>query len=234
MSKHGKKYNESAKLVDPSKVYDLASAVSLLKKTSTTKFDATCEVHMNLGVDTKQADQNVRTTVNLPHGTGKEVRIVAFVGEDKAKEAKAAGAIEVGTELLIEKINKGWLEFDVAVATPDQMKGLAKVAKILGQKKLMPNPKAGTVSPDVSKTIAELKKGKIELRLDKEANLHAIFGKASFEEGKLKENLLTIIKAIKDAKPASAKGNYLNSLTITTTMGPGIHLDVNAALAEAK
>ncbi|MCX6734839.1 MAG: 50S ribosomal protein L1 [Candidatus Peregrinibacteria bacterium] len=234
MKKHGKKYTELAKLVEAGKAYDLSEAVALVKKTSPCKFDASCEVHFNLGLDTKQADQNIRTTVSLPHGTGKDVRVVAFVGEESAKEAKAAGAIEAGTETLIQKIEKGWTDFDVAVATPDQMKALGKVAKILGQKRLMPSPKAGTVGPDFAKIIADLKKGKVELRVDKEGNLHNIFGKVSFTEGNLKENLKTIIKTVLDVKPGSAKGNYMNSLTITSSMGPGIKVDVSKAVAESR
>jgi len=232
--KHGKKYREMAKLVEPGKAYSIEEAVALLKKTSPSKFDASCEVHFNLGLDTKQADQNIRTTVSLPHGTGKDVRVVAFVSEEFAKEAKAAGAVEAGTDTLIAKVEKGWTDFDVAVATPDQMKALGKVAKILGQKRLMPSPKAGTVGPDFAKIIADLKKGKVELRVDKDGNLHNIFGKVSFAEGNLRDNLKTIVKTVLDVKPASAKGNYMNSLTVTSSMGPGIKLDVSKAIAESK
>lgn len=231
--KHGKKYQEAAKLITKD-AYPMDEALDLLKKTSTTKFDGSCEVHFNLGVDPKQADQNIRTSVALPHGTGKEVRVVAFVGEEKIKEAKAAGAIEAGTEELIAKIEKGWVDFDVAIATPDQMKELAKVAKILGQKRLMPNPKSGTVTTDVTKTIGELKKGKVEIRVDKQSNLHNVFGKVSFPEANLKENLKVIVKSVLDNKPASSKGTYIKKLVITTTMGPGVPLDVNAAVAESK
>ncbi len=233
MAKQGKKYVEAKKLVDKAS-YSVDEAVALLKKTATTKFDASCEIHFNLGVDPKQADQNIRTSAALPHGTGKEVRVVAFVDEGKVKAAKAAGATEAGTEELIKKIEKGWLDFDVAIATPDQMKELSKIAKILGQKRLMPNPKAGTVAPDFEKVIAELKQGKVELRIDKDGNLHNIFGKVSFDEAKLKENLKTLVKAVMDVKPASSKGTYIRSLTVTTTMGPGIRLDANAAVAESK
>lgn len=233
MKKYGKKYRAAKELVEK-EAYTLAEAVSVLKKTATTKFDATCEAHFNLGLDPKQADQNIRTTVSLPHGTGKTLRIVAFVGEEKVKEAKAAGAIEAGTEELITKIEGGWLDFDVAIATPDQMKNLGKIAKIIGQKGLMPNPKAGTVTPEVVKAIEEFKKGKIELRLDKQANLHTVFGKVSFEEAQLAENLKGIVKALMEVKPASAKGNYIKSITITTTMGPAVHLDINGAVAESK
>ncbi|MFH1284132.1 MAG: 50S ribosomal protein L1 [Candidatus Peregrinibacteria bacterium] len=231
--KRGKKYNEAKKLIEKD-LYTLDEAVSILKKTSTTKFDASCEAHFSLGVDPAQADQNVRTSTELPHGTGKDVRVVAFVGDDKVKEATAAGASEAGTEGLIAKIEKGWLDFDIAVATPDQMKSLGKIAKILGQKRLMPNPKSGTVTPDVGKAIEALKKGKVELRIDKEGNLHNIFGKVSFDEAKLKENLAALLKTVIDAKPSSTKGNYIKSITIATTMGPGVHIDVNSAMSEVK
>lgn len=233
MSKHGKKYEEAAKLIVKD-VHTLDEAVALLKKTSVTKFDSSCEVHFNLGVDPKQADQNIRTSVGLPHGTGKDVRVVAFVGEEQIKEAKEAGASVAGTEELVAKIESGWLEFDVAVSTPDQMKGLGKVAKILGQKRLMPNPKAGTVAPDFVRVIKELKQGKVELRVDKDGNLHNIFGKVSFGEDQLKENLKTIVKTVLEVKPSSSKGTYVRSLVVTTTMGPGIKLDANGAIAESK
>jgi len=233
MALHGKKYNEAKALIEK-EAYSLDEAISLLKKTSTVKFDATCEVHFNLGVDPKQADQNLRTSVNLPNGTGKDVRVVAFVDDSEAKAAKDAGAVEAGTENLIEKIEKGWTDFDVAVASPDQMKSLGKVAKTLGQKGLMPNPKSGTVTPDVVKVIGELKKGKVELRVDKEGNLHTIFGKISFDTDKLKENLLTLIKTVMDIKPSTSKGTYVRSLTLATTMGPAVPVDISAATTEAK
>ncbi len=233
MKKFGKKYEAAKKLLEKAS-YSIDEAVALLKKTSTTKFDASCEVHCKLGVDPTQADQNIRTTVSLPHGTGKDVKIVAFVSEEKIKDAKEAGAMMAGTAELITKIEGGWTDFDLAIATPDQMKELGKIAKIIGQKGLMPNPKAGTVTPDVVKTIKEFKKGKIEIRLDKDANLHNIFGKVSFDEAKLKENLKAFIKSLMDVKPASAKGTYIDSMTLTTTMGPGVPLDVNAAVAESK
>ncbi len=231
---HGKKYLAAAEKVDPNKKYTLEEALKLALETSTTKFDSSVEIHMNLGIDPKQADQQLRSVVSLPHGTGKKVRVIAFTNEDMAKAAKEAGAIEAGAETLVEKIEKGWLDFDVAIATPDQMKELSKIAKILGQKRLMPNPKAGTVAPDFEKVIAELKQGKVELRIDKDGNLHNIFGKVSFDEAKLKENLKTLVKAVMDVKPASSKGTYIRSLTVTTTMGPGIRLDANAAVAESK
>jgi large subunit ribosomal protein L1 len=206
-------------------------AIPLLLQTSKTKFDGSCEVHMKLGVDPKHADQAVRGTLSLPHGTGKKVKIVAFVPDDKVKEAKDAGAVEAGNADLIEKINGGWLDFEIAVASPDMMKEIGKIAKILGQKGLMPNPKSGTVTPDVGKVISEIMKGKIEFRNDKQANLHNIFGKVSFGEDKLKENLKTYVKAIMDVKPSGVKGVYINSITLSTTMGPGIRLDVRKVTA---
>lgn len=231
--KHGKKYYEVKKLIDKP-LYGVAEAISLLKKTVTTKFDATCEIHFNLGLDPAKAEQNIRTTVSLPHGTGKDVNVVAFVDEGKIKEALAAGASVAGTEELVKKILGGWLDFDVAVATPNQMKELGKIAKIIGQKGLMPNPKAGTVSEDVVKMIGEIKKGKIELRLDKQANLHAIFGKISFDEAKLVENLKMIIKTVAEIKPSTSKGNYFKSISVSLSMGPAIRLDHNSVVAESK
>jgi large subunit ribosomal protein L1 len=227
----GKKYTEAAKLITK-EAYSVDEAVALLKSTSTTKFDASCEVHMYLGVDPKQADQNIRTSVALPHGTGKDVRVVAFVADDKVKAATAAGAFEAGTDDLVKKIEKGWLNFDIAVATPDQMREIGKIAKTLGQKRLMPNPKSGTVTPDFEDAIKAVKKGKVEVRVDKLANTHNIFGKVSFGEDQLKENFMTILKAVKDVKPKDTKGTYMKSVTLTTSMGPGIPINVNDALAE--
>lgn len=232
--KHGKKYRAAVEMVKGKAVYDLDEAVALLKKTATTKFPASLEIHIRLGVDPTHADQLVRSTVALPHGTGKEVRVIAFVSEDKVKEAKDAGAIKAGMDELIEEIQKGFLGFDVAVATPDAMKNLGKVAKILGTKGLMPNPKAGTVTPDIGKTIGEIKKGKVEFRTDKQAQMHQIFGKASFSEDHIKENLKTFIKAIVDTKPATVKGTYIKNISVATTMGPGIRLDVAQVMAALK
>jgi large subunit ribosomal protein L1 len=234
MSKHGKKYLEAAALITKPMFEDIDEAVALLKQTAKTKFDSTCEVHFKLGVDPKQADQNIRGTVALPHGTGKKVRVIAFVDEGEVKAALAAGAVAAGTAELVAKIEKGWLEFDVAVANPSQMKDLGKIAKTLGTKGLMPNPKAGTVTPDVAKTIEEINKGRLEFRVDKLANIHTVFGKASFNEAQLKENFLAVAKAIVDAKPASSKGIYLRSVTLTTTMGPAIHLEPSKVTAATK
>jgi large subunit ribosomal protein L1 len=230
--KHGKKYLKAVELVDQAIKYDLDQALELLKKTSTTKFDSSCEIHLKLGVDTKQADQMVRSTIALPSGTGKKIRVIAFVNENKEKEAKDAGAIKAGLEELIEDINKGWLDFDIAVASPDVMKNLGKIAKTLGTKGLMPNPKAGTVTPEIGKTIGELIKGRVEFRTDKQGLIHNIFGKASFTEAQLKENFKALVKAIVDAKPASTKGTYIQSISVSTTMGPGISLDVQKTLAD--
>lgn len=227
----GKKYREAAKLIDKDVQYALDDAIELLKKTSTTKFDASCELHMSMGLDPTQADQNLRMAVPLPHGTGKDVRVVAFVSDENVKAAKAAGAMEAGTEDLVAKIEKGWTDFDIAVATPDQMKSLGKIAKTLGQKRLMPSPKSGTVTPDFEKAIDELKKGKVEVRVDKLANFHNIFGKVSFDDAKLKENLQAIVKAVMDQKPSSVKGTYIKSITVTSSMGPGVPVEVGSVLA---
>lgn len=223
--KRGKKYKEAKKLVEEKEFYTLDEAISLLTKTNIAKFDSSCEIHMNLGVNPKHADQMVRSTVVLPHGTGKKLRVIALCGEDKVKEATDAGAVEAGFDELVKKIAEGWLDFDIAVASPDVMKGIGKVAKILGQQGLMPNPKAGTVTPNVGAAIKEILGGKIEFRNDKLANLHNLFGKLSFGEEKLKENLKTYLKAITDAKPEGAKGTYIKSITLSTAMGPGIKID---------
>ncbi len=226
----GKKYLAAQAKIDPEALYSLEDAIKLVKETATTKFDSSVEIHLNLGVDPKNAEQAIRATVALPHGTGKTVRVVAFVSDDKVKEAKDAGAIEAGGADLIEKVEKGWMEFDTAVATPDMMKDLAKIARQLGQAGLMPNPKAGTVTPDVGKVVGDVMKGQVEYRNDKLANLHNVVGKASFGEKELLENLQTYLKAVQDKKPSGMKGNYINSITLTTTMGPGIKLDVGGVM----
>jgi len=224
--KRGKKYREAAALVDREKNYELSEAVALVVQTSTTKFDSSLEVHFNLGVDPKHADQIVRGTLSLPNGTGKDVRVIAFVDDGKVKACQAAGAIEAGSEALIEKIAKGWMDFDIAVAAPDQMKNLGKIAKTLGQQGLMPNPKAGTVSPTPEKTIEEIKKGRVEFKTDKQGNLHNICGKVSFGAEKLEENLRALLAAVRNAKPSGVKGTYINSMSICTAMGPGIRVAV--------
>lgn len=224
--KRGKKYVEAAKTIDRGTLYDVADAVSLVKKTATAKFDETIEAHIRTGCDGRHADQQIRGAVVLPHGTGKKVRILVFAKDAKAEEAKAAGADFVGGEELIPKIqNENWFEFDVVVATPDMMGVVGRLGRVLGPKGLMPNPKAGTVTMDVTKAVQDIKAGKIEYRLDKTNIIHVPIGKASFTEEKLADNFHTLIGAINKAKPAAAKGQYLKSVVITSTMGPGIKLN---------
>ena len=227
--KRGKKYVEAAKLVDRAALYDTAEAIDLVQKTSTTKFDATVEAHIRLGVDSRHADQQVRGAVVLPHGTGKTVRVLVFAKGDKAEEALAAGADFVGAEDLIPKIqNENWFGFDVCITTPDMMGVVGRIARILGPKGLMPNPKSGTVTMDVAKAVNDAKAGKVEYRLDKTAVIHVIFGKKSFGVEKLEENFSAIMDAIVKAKPAAAKGTYLKSVAIASTMGPGIKVNYRA------
>ena len=225
--KRGKKYNESAKLIDRSAQYDANEAISLVKKSAVAKFDETIEAHIRLGVDGRHADQQVRGAVVLPHGTGKTVRVLVFAKGDKVNEAEAAGADFVGGDELIPKIQGGWFDFDVVVATPDMMGVVGRLGRVLGPKGLMPNPKAGTVTMDVTKAVNEIKAGKIEYRLDKTNIIHCPVGKASFTEEQLADNFQTLMGAIIKAKPASAKGTYLKSVTLASTMGPGVK--VNAA-----
>ena len=224
--KRGKKYTEAAKLVDRATQYDVAEAISLVKKTAVAKFDETVEAHIRLGVDGRHADQQVRGAVVLPHGTGKTVRVLVFEKGDKVAEAEAAGADFVGGEELIPRIqNEGWFDFDVVVATPDMMGVVGRLGRVLGPKGLMPNPKAGTVTMDVTKAVNDIKAGKIEYRLDKANIIHCPVGKASFTEEQLTENFNTLMDAIIKAKPASAKGTYMKSVTVTYTMGPGIKVN---------
>ena len=224
--KHGKKYNEAAKLVDRSQLLEPAEAVALVKKTATAKFDETVEVHIRTGCDGRHADQQIRGAVVLPNGTGKTVRVLVFAKGDKINEAEAAGADHVGGEELIPKIqNDGWLDFDVVVATPDMMGVVGRLGKVLGPKGLMPNPKAGKVTMDVAKAIADIKAGKIEYRLDKSNIIHCPIGKSSFDEQKLLENFTTLMEAITKAKPSTLKGQYLRSVTLATTMGPGVKVN---------
>ena len=221
--KRGKKYVEAAKTIDRGTLYDVADAVSLVKKTATAKFDETIEAHIRTGCDGRHADQQIRGAVVLPHGTGKKVRILVFAKDAKAEEAKAAGADFVGGEELIPKIqNENWFEFDVVVATPDMMGVVGRLGRVLGPKGLMPNPKAGTVTMDVTKAIQEIKAGKIEYRLDKTNIIHVPIGKASFTEEQLSDNFQAIMDAIVKAKPTSLKGQYLKSVVLTATMGPGV------------
>ncbi len=224
--KRGKKYIEAAKLVERGNLYDTAEAVALVKKSAVAKFDETVEAHIRTGCDGRHADQQIRGAVVLPHGTGKKVRILVFAKDAKAEEAKAAGADYVGAEDLIPKIqNEGWFEFDVVVATPDMMGVVGRLGRVLGPKGLMPNPKAGTVTMDVTKAIAEIKAGKIEYRLDKTNIIHVPVGKASFTEEQLADNFQTLIDAINKAKPSALKGTYLKSVTLSSTMGPGVKLN---------
>lgn len=224
--KRGKKYTEAAKLVDRATQYDVAEAIGLVKKTAIAKFDETVEAHIRLGVDGRHADQQVRGAVVLPHGTGKTVRVLVFAKGDKVAEAEAAGADFVGGEELIPRIqNEGWFEFDVVVATPDMMGVVGRLGRVLGPKGLMPNPKAGTVTMDVAKAVNDIKAGKIEYRLDKANIIHCPVGKVSFTEEQLAENFNTLMEAIIKAKPASAKGTYMKSVTVATTMGPGIKVN---------
>lgn len=228
--KHGKKYTDSAKLLEKGKLYDLTEAVELVKQTAKAKFDETIELSVRLGVDPRHADQQVRGAVVLPHGTGKKVRVLVFCKADKEADAKAAGADFIGGEDLIAKIQEGWLDFDVAVATPDMMGLVGRVARILGPRGLMPNPKSGTVTPDVTKAINDIKAGKIEYRVDRSSIINVPVGKASFEANQLDENISTLMDAIVKAKPASAKGTYLKSVAISSTMGPGIRLNAQRFL----
>jgi large subunit ribosomal protein L1 len=233
MAAHGKKYQEAAKLVDRAQVYPPLEAVDLVKKTTTVAFDASIEAHLRLGVDPRHADQMVRGTVVLPHGTGKVVRVAVFAQGEKAQEALRAGADEVGADDLVKKIEGGWLEFDVALATPDSMGMVGKLGKILGRRGLMPNPKAGTITFDLERAVKEVKAGRVEFRADKAGIVHAPVGKSSFEATALLDNLAALVDAINRAKPAGAKGQYLKGLTIASTMGPGIRVDVPGVLAAA-
>jgi len=227
--KRSKKYNEAAKLIEKSKVYEIDEALELINKLPKAKFDESVELHVKLGVDSKQADQQVRGTVVLPNGTGKTKKVLVLAKGDKATAAEEAGADYVGEEDMIAKIvSEGWLDFDAIVATPDMMPVLGRAAKILGPKGLMPNPKAGTVTVDTAKAVKDIKAGKVEYRLDKNNIIHASIGKVSFGEAKIKDNLMTLLEAIIKAKPAAAKGQYIKSISVSTTMGPG--LSINTAV----
>ncbi|WP_026478251.1 50S ribosomal protein L1 [Alkaliphilus transvaalensis] len=226
MPKHGKKYQEASKLVDRAKLYDVNDAVALTKKTATAKFDETVEAHIKLGVDSRHADQQVRGAIVLPHGTGKTARVLVFAKGEKATEAEKAGADFVGAEDMVQKIqNENWFDFDVIVATPDMMGVVGRLGRVLGPKGLMPNPKSGTVTFEVGKAVNEIKAGKVEYRLDKTNIIHVPIGKASFDEAKLAENFRALMEAVVKAKPAAAKGQYLKSIVLTSTMGPGIKVN---------
>jgi large subunit ribosomal protein L1 len=231
MAKKGKKYLEATKLVDAQKTYPVTEAVELAKKANFAKFDATVEVAFRLGVDPKKADQQIRGAVVLPNGTGKTQRVLVFAKGEKAKEAEAAGADYVGDSDYITKIQQGWFEFDVIVATPDMMGEVGKLGRVLGPKGLMPNPKTGTVTFDVTKAVNEIKAGKVEYRVDKTGNIHVPIGKVSFEDNKLVENFTTIFDTLLKVKPAAAKGTYMKNITVTTTMGPGVKVDASTFTA---
>lgn len=226
MANKGKKYQEAVKLVDKNKVYEVTEAIELVKKAATAKFDETVEAAFRLGVDPKRADQQIRGAVVLPHGTGKVQRVLVFAKGEKAKDAEAAGADFVGDADMIAKIQGGWFDFDVVVATPDMMGEVGKLGRVLGPKGLMPNPKTGTVTFDVTKAVNEIKAGKIEYRVDKQGNIHAPIGKASFDGEKLVENLAALTDALNRAKPAAAKGIYMKNVTLSSTMGPGVRVAV--------
>jgi large subunit ribosomal protein L1 len=232
MAKRGKKYKAAAAKVEEGKLYEPEQGVALAQATSYSQFDGTIEVHMRVGVDPKQADQQVRDSVLLPHGLGRKVRVVAFVEGEMARKAQEAGADFVADEALMAKIRDGWLEFDAAVATPEMMGKVGRLGKILGPRGLMPNPKAGTVVPgdDLPRVIGELKAGRVEFRIDKTGNLHVPIGKASFEPQKLYENFTALMDAVRRARPASAKGVFLRTVTVTSTMGPGVRVDPNTVL----
>src|SRR5690554_4938265 len=228
MAKQGKKYVEASKLVDKDASYEPVEAIGIIKKAATANFDETVEIAVRLGVDPKKQDQAVRGVVVLPHGTGKTQTVLVFAKGDKAKEAEAAGADFVGDQDLITKIQQGWFEFDVCVATPDMMSEVGKLGRLLGGKGLMPNPKAGTVTFDVGKAVQEIKAGKIEFRLDKSGQIHAPIGKASFDEAKLGENLRALLDALLRAKPASSKGHFFRNVAISSTMGPSVRLNLQS------
>ncbi|MFC3040935.1 50S ribosomal protein L1 [Virgibacillus xinjiangensis] len=227
MAKTGKKHQEALKLVDRSKAYDIKEAVALAKEASKANFDETVEAAFRLGVDPKKADQQLRGAMVLPHGTGKTQRVLVFAKGDKAKEAEAAGADYVGEEEYINKINQGWFEFDVIVATPDMMAEVGKLGRVLGPKGLMPNPKTGTVTFDVEKAVKDVKAGQVEYRVDKSANVHVPIGKLSFEDDKLVDNFAALAEQLVKVKPQSAKGTYMKNVSIASTMGPGIKVDVS-------
>ena len=233
MSGNGKTYRAALAKVDRSQRYLLEDSLRLVKETARAKFDETVEMAIRLGVDPRQADQNVRGTVSLPHGMGKTVRVLAFAKGEKEKEAQEAGADFVGSEELIKKISEGWIDFDKAVATPDMMAAVGRIGKVLGPRGLMPNPKTGTVSVEIGKAVKEIKAGKVEFRVDKAGIIHVAVGKASFGAEQLIDNARTVLMSILRAKPASAKGNYVRGVTISTTMGPGIKVDLSQIRAMA-
>ncbi len=233
MTKHGKKYAEALKMVDRNKTYSPEEAIGIVKKAAFSKFDETVELHLRMGVDPRDATQQVRGVALLPYGLGKQVRVLVFAQGETARAAEAAGADAVGGDDMVKKIEDGWLEFDTAIATPDMMGKVGKLGKILGRKGLMPNPKSGTVvaAEDIPRAIEEARKGRVEFKLDRQAIIHVVLGKVSFEEEKLLANLTALIEAVMKAKPSGAKGQYVKTASLTTTMGPGIRLDLKPALA---
>jgi large subunit ribosomal protein L1 len=234
MAKHGRKYNEAAKLVEPERRYEIDAAAELLPKLSISKFDGTVEAHLRLGVDPRHADQLVRGTVVLPHGTGKNSRVIVFAQGEKAQEALRAGADDVGGDDLVKRIDDGWFEFDVAIATPDMMGTVGRLGKKLGPRGLMPNPKSGTVTFDIERAVGEIKSGRIEFKVDRAGIVHVPVGRASFSPEQLAANVATLVDAINRAKPSGAKGTYMRTLTLAPTMGPGVRVDISSALAAAQ
>ncbi|HOB09123.1 MAG: 50S ribosomal protein L1 [Limnochordia bacterium] len=234
MAKHGKRYQEVAKLVDKTHLYSVDEALELVKKCASAKFDETVEVALKIGVDPRHADQQVRGTVVLPHGTGRDVTVLVFAKGEKAKEAQEAGADHVGAEELVEKIQGGWLDFDVAIATPDMMGVVGKLGRVLGPRGLMPNPKTGTVTFEVADAVRDAKAGKVEFRVNKEAGIHVPIGKVSFEQDKLRENFLALLGAVVRAKPAAAKGTYLRKVAVSATMGPGIRINPQDVVSQLR
>jgi large subunit ribosomal protein L1 len=233
MTRHGRKYTEAAKLVEPERRYEIAEAAELLPKLSISTFDGTIEAHLRLGIDPRHADQLVRGTVVLPHGTGKTTRVIVFAQGEKAQEALRAGADEVGGDDLVKRIDDGWFDFDVAIATPDMMGTVGRLGKKLGPRGLMPNPKSGTVTFDIERAVGEVKSGRIEFKVDRAGIVHAPVGRASFTPEQLAANVATLVDAIQRAKPSGAKGTYMRTLTLAPTMGPGVRIDIPSALAAA-
>ncbi|HEX2141996.1 MAG TPA: 50S ribosomal protein L1 [Candidatus Limnocylindria bacterium] len=233
MARHGRKYREAAALIEAERRYALPEAAELLPRLSTSKFDATVEAHLRLGVDPRHADQLVRGTVVLPHGTGRTTRVIVFAQGEKAQEALRAGADEVGGDDLVKRIDDGWFEFDVAIATPDMMGTVGRLGKKLGPRGLMPNPKSGTVTFDIERAVGEIKSGRIEFKVDRAGIVHAPVGRASFSPDQLTENVATLVDAVNRAKPSGAKGTYMRTLTLAPTMGPGVRIDIPSALAAA-
>jgi len=233
MARHGRKYREAAKLIEPERRYEIADACELLPRLSISTFDATVEAHLRLGIDPRHADQLVRGTVVLPHGTGKSLRVIVFAQGEKAQEGLRAGADDVGGEDLVKKIDAGWFEFDVAIAAPDMMGMVGRLGKKLGPRGLMPNPKSGTVTFDIERAVSEIKSGRIEFKVDRAGIVHAPVGKASFTPEQLRANLATLVDAVNRAKPSGAKGTYMRTLTLAPTLGPGIRIDIPSALAAA-